>query len=187
MVRIYISNWSTVISIRRKWWPESAKMTKENEIQYKCKTVAECEKKLSAKEIHCVWAITTAMTTTTTVAATRRFDYKIIILHFLLHRSHCSGQTKVIWMLFNAIESTRENGHKLHNPWFKFIISRWCVVDDDDGMEDDLRQFFLFWTCFNLEMLVENFHWKLVRFFFFVTFNSSHRKRDSFSGCQKSF
>lgn len=127
-------------------------------------------KKMSAKEIHCVWAITTAMTTTTTVAATRRFDYKIIILHFLLHRIHCSGQTKVIWMLFNAIESTRENGHTLHNPWFKFIISRWCVVDDDDGMEDDLRQFFLFWTCFNLEMLVENFHWKLVRCFFFRNF-----------------
>lgn len=46
-------------------------------------------------------------------------------------------------MLFNAIESTRENGHTLHNPWFKFIISRWCVVDDDDGMEDDLRQFYI--------------------------------------------
>lgn len=89
-----------------------------------------CRKKTNERErdtLH-VWAITTAMTTTTTVAATRRFDYKIIILHFLLHRSHCSGQTEVIWMLFNAIESTRENGHTLHNPWFKFIISRWLMM-----------------------------------------------------------
>lgn len=28
--------------------------------------------------------------------AARRFDYKIIILHFLLHGTHFSGQTKVI-------------------------------------------------------------------------------------------
>lgn len=61
------------------------------------------------------------------------------------------------------------------------------MVDDDDGMEDDLRQFYI------LDMLqFGNASGKLPLkigwdFFIFVTFNSSHRKMDSFSGCQKSF